>query len=167
MTQLAFCEPAEREDPRNALLDTMTAQIIEMLESAVRNEVHEILLSRIASAAPALFSVLEPAIPTTIPAPAPASCGSQEAAPAAVPARVHPDAELRLAKVLAGLKLGHPKTPAARELLDGAKMIVLADMAALRAVRSLIGARCSAVPGAAPEVAGGFTFVISDVGSGA
>ncbi|MFN3624396.1 MAG: hypothetical protein ACK4TP_10075, partial [Hyphomicrobium sp.] len=98
------------------------------------------------------------------------------------------EGELRLAKVLAALKLGHPKTAAARELLDGAKMIVLSDLAALRAARSVIAARTSA--GEAGSGAKGaravgaaisttavddeqaslgscqFTFVISDEGSG-
>lgn len=167
--QLAYTEPGEREDPRNDLLDTMARQITDLLESAVRNDVALPLLARLESQAPALFRALAPAVPQTIPAPAPASCGSPAGPEPAVPARVHPDAELRLTRVLAALKLGHPKTPAANDLMDGAKMIVLADLAALRARRSVTGARRHTAPAietAAHDDGGGFTFVITDAGSG-
>ncbi len=173
-------------------------QVVELIEAAVRNDVLDVLLRRFEAELPALFRVLAPALPDAIPAPAssapgdsPAGSRPPVACPEAMPARVHPDAELRLAKVLAALKLGHPKTPAARELLDGAKMIVLSDMAALRAARSLVGARlfqsdmsCEHASGqqsesermAAPEsrlplapdcrAPAAMTFLIDDAGSG-
>jgi len=167
--QLAYAEPDEREDPRNVLLDTMARQMTDLLESAVRNDVALPLLARLQSQAPAIFRALAPAMPQPIPAPAPASCGSPAGPEPAEPARVHPDAELRLARVLAALKLGHPKTPAAIDLVVGARMIVLADLAALRALRSVTGARRHTAPPvdtAAPDDDGGFTFVITDAGSG-
>lgn len=139
-------EPQEREDPRNALLDTMAQQIVDMLESAVENEVIEPLLGRIEAASPALVKRLA----LLKEAAAAADAAAASVAPSDCPAGSRPlvashpydpESELRLSKVLAALKLGKPKTDAARDLLDGAKMIVLADLAALRAARSVLGAR--------------------------
>jgi len=134
-----YHEPAERDDPRNALLDTMANQIADLLESALRNDVLEPLLARIESQAPALHRRLGIAIPA--PAAAAAPCGAP-AAPAAGVGRVDTtEAELRLATVLAALKMAAPKTTAARELHDRARMVVLSDLAALRAAGSAIAAR--------------------------
>jgi len=156
-----FHEPAERDDPRNALLDTMAQQILDLIENAQRNDVLAPLLARIESQAPALHRRLGTPIPA--PAAAAAPCGAPTA-PAAGAGRVDTtEAELRLATVLAALKMAAPKTTAARELHDRARMLVLSDLAALRAAGSAIAARrhCD-VPKPEPV-----TFVVDDVGGGA
>jgi len=156
-----YHEPAERDDPRNALLDTMAQQILDLIESAQRNDVLAPLLARIESMAPELNRSLATQIPALAVAAAP--CGAP-VAPAAGMGRVDTtEAELRLATVLAALKMGMPKTAAARELHDRARMLVLSDLAALRAAGSAIAARRHRdVPKAEPV-----TFLLEDAGGGA
>ena len=164
-TRAPFSEPAEREDPRNALLDSATRQIVDLIESAVRNDVLVPLLARIESQVPALSRVLAPVLPPSIPAPAKASCGSPAPQQPAAPGRGidTPAAELRLTKLLAALRVGNPKTPAARDLVDGARMDVLSELAALRAARSVIEARGEPQ---APRHSEPVTYILDDAGSG-
>jgi hypothetical protein len=156
----AHAEPAEREDPRNALLDSLATAIIDAHDAAERNEILPLLLRRLETYAPAIAKALaaRPADAASVPAPSPAT-----KSPSAVKPRAGNNAEreLRLVRVLAGLKLGKPQTDAARELLDGAKMIVLADLATLRAAR---GASAPATP---PTFNIGDIGLIDDVGGGA
>lgn len=136
-------EPQEREDPRNALLDTMAQQIVDMLTSAVENEVIEPLLGRIEATAPTLakrLTVLREAAASAdaaaaaerSPALAPQSCGLQEAAQAAAPARGAEASEpppfdpVDMARVLAPLQLSAKfrMSPEHRSMFEHARRIV-------------------------------------------
>ncbi len=138
--QRAFSEPAERDDPRNALLDLMARQIIEQIEAAEQNEVLDLLLRRIEDAAPKLARALVAVRQATTPAavifkPTEEQCAALKAAADKASAgmvEIKIDT-LDLAFVLTALKTGDQfrMSRQHREMFDRAREMV----------RSWIGAR--------------------------
>jgi len=155
--QRAFSEPEEREDPRNGLLDVMTRQLVDMIDSARRNDVLALLLRRIETEAPALFLALQPAIPVlaapvTSSAPGDSPAGSRP--PGADP--------LEVAAVLTTLKLADSfrMSREHRALFDAARVIVTRWLDAARSARRLA---CDAPP----RLPGTVGLWDHDAGSGA
>lgn len=123
----AYSEPQEREDPRNVLIDAGVRQTVDLVESAARNDVLDVLLKRFDTAVPELARRLAPLL---VPQPAIAPPTPE---PSRAPSVDPLETELKLTRHLAALNEARPRSAAGKALVDGAKADVLADLEALRA----------------------------------